>query len=647
MAVLLRILRYLTPSKGNVMLVVLVSMLTSIFSIISIYSILPLLNAVFTSGEGVSIMENTGKQATPENLAIRLNQPRTPPSEPALHTTPGSFDFKRDTSAFKEWALTRYQSLFKAETKELMLLKICLFLISAFALKNLFVYLNQILIFRIQSKTAKKLRDDIFGTVIEMPLGYFNRNKVGNLMNYVYNDVENVDRSISTTLVNFLQNPFSIFVYVAVLLALSWKLTLFAVGSSVVIFFFISLIGNGIKGHAGTLQNRLSDMNSVLQEKFNGIKLIKATAFEREEFARFQAFTNDFRKTTIRIFRLRDLTGPLNETLLIGAIAMVLWFGGLQVFAGVMTANELLVFAFTLYSVMGPLKMIGNAHNSLQIGRASAERIFDVLDTKPTLVNGTKPISTFQHAIRFENVSFKYREEHDAPYVLDNVSFEIKKGDSVALIGQSGSGKSTVADLLMRFYDVNAGRITIDGVDIKEFDFKQLRKMIGVVSQEVILFNDTIENNIAYGMHDKVAHERVELAARLANAHNFIAEKPDGYRTLIGDRGIQLSGGQRQRLAIARAMVKNPELLIFDEATSALDNESEKVVQEAIDHAMEHRSSLVIAHRLSTVKNADNIIVMERGRVVESGTHAKLLAMNGAYKSLYDLQFATQQESGD
>ena len=212
MAVLLRILRYLTPSKGNVMLVVLVSMLTSIFSIISIYSILPLLNAVFTSGEGVSIMENTGKQATPENLAIRLNQPRTPPSEPALHTTPGSFDFKRDTSAFKEWALTRYQSLFKAETKELMLLKICLFLISAFALKNLFVYLNQLLIFRIQSKTAKKLRDDIFGTVIEMPLGYFNRNKVGNLMNYVYNDVENVDRSISTTLVNFLQNPFSIFV---------------------------------------------------------------------------------------------------------------------------------------------------------------------------------------------------------------------------------------------------------------------------------------------------------------------------------------------------------------------------------------------------------------------------------------------------
>jgi subfamily B ATP-binding cassette protein MsbA len=291
--------------------------------------------------------------------------------------------------------------------------------------------------------------------------------------------------------------------------------------------------------------------------------------------------------------------------------------------------------------------MIGNAHNSLQIGRASAERIFDVLDTKPTLVNGTKPISTFQHAIRFENVSFKYREEHDAPYVLDNVSFEIKKGDSVALIGQSGSGKSTVADLLMRFYDVNAGRITIDGVDIKEFDFKQLRKMIGVVSQEVILFNDTIENNIAYGMHDKVAHERVELAARLANAHNFIAEKPDGYRTLIGDRGIQLSGGQRQRLAIARAMVKNPELLIFDEATSALDNESEKVVQEAIDHAMEHRSSLVIAHRLSTVKNADNIIVMERGMVVESGTHQELLAMNGAYRNLYDLQFATQQERGD
>ncbi|TCD48930.1 ABC transporter ATP-binding protein [Chlorobium sp. N1] len=642
MAVLLRILRYLIPSKGNIMLVVVVSMLTSLFSIVSIYSILPLLNTVFTSGESVTMAGHASSTGIPEGLGVKPAQSAVQTSPPAAQDT-GRFSFKRDTKALKVWAMAKYQSLFSAETKERMLLKICFFLISAFALKNIFVYINQQLIFRIQSKTAKKLRDDIFANIIEMPLAYFHKNKVGNLMNYVYNDVENVDRSISTTLVNFLQNPFSIFVYVAVLLALSWKLTLFAVGSSLVIFFFISLIGNSIKGHAQALQERLSDMNSVLQEKFNGIKLIKATSFEDVELRKFKAFTDDFRKTTIRIFRLRDLTGPLNETLLIGAIAMVLWFGGLQVFAGVMTANELLVFAFTLYSVMGPLKMVGNAHNSLQIGRASAERIFEVLDTEPTLLNGTNPLTAFRDAIRFENVSFKYRREADAPYVLDGVSFEIKKGDTVALIGQSGSGKSTVADLLMRFYDVDSGRITIDGIDIRELDYKQLRRMIGVVSQEVVLFNDTIEHNIAYGVHETVQHERIEEAARLANAHGFISDKPDGYNTLIGDRGIQLSGGQRQRLAIARAMVKNPELLIFDEATSALDNESEKVVQDAIDHAMEHRSSLVIAHRLSTVKNASRIIVMERGKVVESGTHQELLAMNGAYRNLYDLQFNQPQ----
>jgi ATP-binding cassette, subfamily B, bacterial MsbA len=641
MTVLLRILRYLAPSKGNIMLVIVFSMLTTLFSVVSIYSILPLLNTVFSTGQSVTLQENAGPRSlTPGTLSVI--QPQTPITATASHATE-KYDFRRNTNELKEWALSKYQSLFHASTKKLMLLKICLFLIAAFALKNTFFYLNQLIIFRIQSKTTKKLRDDIFGTIIEMPLSYFNRNKVGNLMNYVYNDVENVNNSINSTFVNLLQNPFSIVVYFAVLLALSWQLTLFATLSSLVIFAAISLIGNGIKGHAQTLQERLSDMNSLLQEKFNGIKLIKATAFEHEEYQQFKQFTDDFRKTNIRIWRLRDLTGPLNETLLIAAIALVLWFGGTQVFSGALSANELLVFIFTLYSVMGPLKMIGNANNSFQIGRASVERIFEILDTKPNLVNGNKPIYSFAHTIRFENVSFKYRKEEDAPYVLEKVSFEIKKGDTVALIGQSGSGKSTIADLLMRFYDVDSGRITIDSTDIREFDYKQLRKMIGVVSQEVVLFNDTIERNIIYGMHEKVSHDHIERAAKLSNAHNFIMEKPDQYQTMIGDRGVQLSGGQRQRLAIARAMVKNPEFLIFDEATSALDNESEKVVQEAIDHAMENRTSLVVAHRLSTVKNADKIVVLEKGKVVESGNHTELLEKNGVYKMLYDIQFASKE----
>jgi subfamily B ATP-binding cassette protein MsbA len=401
-------------------------------------------------------------------------------------------------------------------------------------------------------------------------------------------------------------------------------------------------MGRNIKGLAQNFQTKMGDMNSVLQEKFNGIKVIKSTAFEGIELAKFMSFTNDFRQLSIKMSRIRNIISPLNETLLIAAIAMVLWFGGLQVFEGSMTANELLVFAFTLYSTMGPIKMLGDANLSIQMGMISVERLFEVLDTNTNVTNGTRPITSFAHNITFEDVCFKYNKEPDAQNVLNHVSFEIKKGEMVALIGQSGSGKSTAVDLLLRFYDVDSGRITIDGTDIREFDYKQLRQMIGIVSQEVILFNDSIEQNIAYGVHNEINHTRIEQAAKLANAHEFIQDKPEQYQTMIGDRGLQLSGGQRQRIAIARAMVKNPELLIFDEATSALDNESEKIVQQAIDNAMENRTALVVAHRLSTIKNADKIIVMERGNVMESGSHQELIEKNGVYKMLYDIQFAVK-----
>jgi subfamily B ATP-binding cassette protein MsbA len=631
-SLLLKMLRYMAPSKGKIMLVVVVSMLTSLFSVVSIYSILPMLNEVFSSGSTI----NTASGPAASNLTGLTT------ALPSGHTAVGQ---KLSTAEhWKTWALDEFQHIFSAPTRDMKLMKICLFLILAFALKNLFIYLNGQIIFRIQTKTAKKLRDDVFSSIIEMHLDYFNKNRVGNLMNYVSSDVENVNNSISSSFVNFLQNPFSIFVYIAVLLALSWKLTLFATVSSLSIFVVINFIGRNIKGHAHNFQSMLGDMNSVLQEKFNGIKVIKSTAFEEVELEKFKAFTNEFRNIGIKIQQLRNVISPLNETLLIAAIAMVLWYGGLQVFKGAMTANELLVFAFTLYSTMGPIKMLGDANTSVTVGLISAERLFEVLDAKPDIINGNHPISSFSDSIRFEDVSFRYNKAEDAPQVLDHVSFEIRKGETVALIGQSGSGKSTAVDLLLRFYDVDSGRITIDGIDIRDFDYKQLRSMIGVVSQEVILFNDSIAQNIAYGVHQTVGADRIEQAAKLANAHQFIMDKPLQYQTMIGDRGIQLSGGQRQRVAIARAMVKNPELLIFDEATSALDNESEKVVQEAIDHAMENRTALVVAHRLSTIKNADKVIVLERGVVVESGSQQELLALDGAYKKLYDIQFAEKQE---
>lgn len=648
MHLLFRIVRYLAPSKGKIVLVIVVSMLTSLFSVVSIYSILPLLNEVFSPAQSAQNSAPATTNAAQLHVKTQPAQPSgydKPEAKQTVNKKPSPQKIKA-VERLKNWALEKFQAMFSAPTREETLLKICLFLISAFALKNLFVYLNRQIIFRIQTKTAKKLRDDVFSSIIEMHLDYFNKNRVGNLMNYVYNDVENVNSSISSTFVNFLQNPFSILVFLAVLLALSWKLTLFSAITSLSILVVIRIIGKNIKGLALSFQTKMGDMNSVLQEKFNGIKVIKSTAFEEVELDKFKSFTKDFRKLGIRIAQLKNMISPLNETLLIAAIAMVLWFGGLQVFHGVMTANELLVFAFTLYSTMGPIKQLGEANTALQIGLISVERLFEVLDTKPAIVNGTREIKNFSSTIRFEDVCFKYnKEQPDAPNVLDHVSFDINKGEMVALIGQSGSGKSTAVDLLMRFYDVDSGRITIDGIDIREFDYKQLRKMIGVVSQEVILFNDTIEQNIAYGVHEEIDHDRVVKAAKLANAHQFIMDKAEQYDTMIGDRGIQLSGGQRQRIAIARAMVKNPELLIFDEATSALDNESEKVVQQAIDNAMEERTALVVAHRLSTVKNADKIIVMERGNVVESGNHEQLLEHNGVYKMLYDIQFASKPEA--
>ena len=638
--ILLRMLRYMAPSKGNIILVVVVSLLTSLLSVVSIYSILPLLNAVFSSAPAAAPQTSGAQTLQAPNKTTQLSTDAKS-STPAQQALPLS---KTTTSAekVKNWALLEFQQMFAAPTKQLALLKICFFLIFAFALKNIFIYLNGQIIFRIQTKTTKKLRDEVFHSIIEMHLDYFNKNRVGNLMNYVYNDVENVNNSISSTFVNFLQNPFSIFVYMGVLLALSWKLTAFAAVTSLSIFYVINFMGRNIKGLAHSFQTKMGDMNSVLQEKFNGIKVIKSTAYEGIEVAKFMSFTNDFRQLSIKMSRIRNILSPLNETLLIAAIAMVLWFGGLQVFDGVMTANELLVFALTLNSTMGPFKTLGDGNLSVQMGMISVERLFEVLDTNTNVINGTKPIKSFSKSIVFEDVCFKYNKDPEAANVLNHVSFEIKKGEMVALIGQSGSGKSTAVDLLLRFYDVDSGRITIDGTDIKEFDYKQLRKMIGIVSQEVILFNDSIEQNIAYGVHDEINHERIEQAAKLANAHEFIQEKPEQYHTLIGDRGLQLSGGQRQRIAIARAMVKNPELLIFDEATSALDNESEKIVQQAIDNAMENRTALVVAHRLSTIKNADKIIVMERGNVMEAGNHKELIEKNGVYKMLYDIQFAVK-----
>ncbi len=611
-----RVLKFLAPEKYQIALTVLVNFLASLFSVVSIGTLLPLLNAVFN--------------------------PESATSSPAPITKPEQTDFFREKAdSFKNEVIQGFQQLVTAETREGTLLNVCLLLIFAFVLKNVFVYLSNQIVNRVETKTLKKLRDAVFAKIVQMELGYFNRNRVGTLMNYVMGEVNVVHGNIGSSFITFLRQFLNAAFFLAVLFVISWKLTFFAFAVSGLSLWSIRFLGRKIRAHADVVQAQSGDMNSLLQEVFNGIKVVKSNAMEMREAMRFNAFTDTYRRANLKVNTLRGVISPFNETMGVAAIALVLWFGGKQVFAGEITSVELMVFAFALYSVMNPIKSIAENIARVQEGLSAAERLFTLLDRPVAIANGTKKIQHFEHEIRFENVWFRYGEKP----VLKGVSFTVKKGEMVGLVGQSGSGKSTIVDLLLRFYDPEQGRILIDGTDIREFEIASLRKLFGVVNQEVILFNDTIAKNIAYGLTTDATPLQIEQAAKIANAHGFILEKPQQYDTLIGDRGVQLSGGQRQRLSIARAMLKNPPVLIFDEATSALDNESEQIVQAAIEKAMSNRTAIVIAHRLSTLKNADRIIVMEQGEIVEQGTHAELMEKHGTYRRLFDMQFATQSIS--
>jgi ATP-binding cassette, subfamily B, bacterial MsbA len=619
MKIFLRIFRYVRPYWRSLSLSVVCTILFSIFSGASVYLSIPLLETLF------------------EQTPTALTQAPTPP--------PAGF-LADKIASIKEGLEEFMQSFIFSGTKTHALFVICVIILFTFFLKSVFGYLQSYLMALVEQGLMMDIRNDLYRHMNNLSLSYFSNERTGNLISRVTNDVNVVNGGVSASFVTLIREPLLILVFLGMAFTLSWKLTLLSFVVLPFSLFVISWIGMKLHKESGIMQEKMADITSVLQETISNVKVVKAFAMEDFEDKKFRKETFGYFKTMLKMTRIRNLSSPVTEFLSIVAGVIIIWYGGLQVLlSGEMKAAEFLGFLFAIFQIMPPVKELSNVNNRLQEFAAAAKRIFEVLDTKPAIVNapGAVPLAGLKKAIEFNNVMFYYPNGSNGDVstkpVLRNINLHVSKGEVIAIVGPSGTGKTTLVDLIPRFYDPVNGNITIDGVDVHNIDLKSLRDQIGIVTQETILFNDTVRNNIAYGLVE-CPEKKVREAAKAANALSFIEEMPLGFNSIIGDRGVKLSGGQRQRLSIARALLKNPPIMIFDEATSALDSESEILVQEAIERLMQHRTSFIIAHRLSTIRNADRIIVIENGEIVQQGKHAELLKQrNGLYKKLYDMQF--------
>jgi subfamily B ATP-binding cassette protein MsbA len=519
------------------------------------------------------------------------------------------------------------------------LFNICIVVVVAFFLRNIFGYLQSNMMVAVEQGLIRDLRNALYRHIHALPLAYFTNERTGNLISRIMNDVPVINTGISATFQTLIREPLLIAVYLTITLVISWRLTLIAFVVFPLALLIIAWIGRRVHRESGLVQERIADLTSVLHETISGVKVVKAFGMEDFENKKFAREGQQYLDTILRVTRIRNLASPSTEFLSAAAGAVIIWYGGMQVLhAEALKASEFLGFLFAIFQLMPPIKELSGVNNRIQEATAAGKRVFEILDTEPGIKDAARPrpLTAFNASIEFHHVVFHYVEGDP---VLEDVSLTIRKGEVVAVVGPSGAGKSTLVDLLPRFYDPIGGSITIDGVDLRDVKLKTLRDKIGIVTQETILFNDTVRNNIAYGL-EECSLERIMDAAKAANAHGFVSAMPDGYESLIGERGVKISGGERQRLALARAILKNPPILILDEATSALDTESEILVQEAIERLMAGRTSIVIAHRLSTVQHADRIVVIEGGRIVETGKHAELLKKRGGlYKKLFDLQF--------